>query len=101
MGRPTDLGRMGAIFGETREKMLAPRWRHLGHRNHLRIDAYDDLVLPGHRLLAQNAIAASNESPNDASAVEQAAPGRSRRRPGGAKAVPEWSSKGKIRYYFF
>ena len=35
-----------------------------------KIDNYDDLLYPGHRLLAQIALVASNESPNDVSAVE-------------------------------
>ena len=45
------------------------------------IDTYDVLVSPTYRRFAQIALSASNESPNDASAVEQAAeaaPGRSR-----------------------
>ena len=65
MGGFTDLGNMGVIFVESGEKnvgaLLAPCWRRLGAWNCLRIDSYDDLLLPGHRLLAQLPVFASGE----------------------------------------
>ena len=64
VGRLTDLGEMGTIFHETAKKcVMAMSWccHGLEARIRLRIDSYDDLLLPGHRLLAQLPVFASVE----------------------------------------
>ena len=64
VGGFTDLSEMGAIFHETRKKKChGVSWccHGLEARNRLRIDTYDDLLYPRHRLFAQLPVFASGD----------------------------------------
>ena len=64
VGRLTDLGDIGAIFNETGKKhVMAMSWcfHDPEVRNRLTIDNHDDLLLVGHRLVAQLPVFASGE----------------------------------------